>query len=71
MTPQIYIVAQTHTQHQIYEFLDDVGAFDWTTDAESGAEELTEFGARLCYMSFDDKLNPNLTTQPGGSDNDH
>lgn len=22
MTPQIYIVAQTHTQHQIYEFLD-------------------------------------------------
>jgi thymidylate synthase (FAD) len=67
MTPQIYIVAQTHTQHQIYQFLDDAGAPGWGTDAMTDAETLTEFGARLCYMSFDDKLNPNLTARPAKS----
>lgn len=71
MTPQIYIVAQTHTQHQIHEFLDDAGAPGWTTDAETAAEELTEFGARLCYMSFDDKLNPNLTARPAKSNEEY
>ena len=71
MTPQIYIVAQTHTQHQIYQFLDDAGAPGWDTDAMTDAETLTEFGARLCYMSFDDKLNPNLTARPAKSNEEY
>lgn len=71
MTPQIYIVAQTHTQHQIYQFLDDAGAPGWGTDAMTDAETLTEFGARLCYMSFDDKLNPNLTARPAKSNEEY
>lgn len=71
MTPQIYIVAQTHTQHQIYKFLADAGAPGWGTDAMTDAETLTEFGARLCYMSFDDKLNPNLTARPAKSNEEY
>lgn len=37
------------------------GIEDWATDAQTDGEALVEIMGRLCYKSFDVKLNPNLT----------
>lgn len=71
MDPKVYIVSATHIEDGMGQFLNDIGAHEWGTDAASDAEELTEFAARLCYMSFDNSLNANLTSRPAKSNEEY
>lgn len=65
--PSIFLIAETklandpYTDHGVRHFLHHIGAPDWDTDAPSDAEKLTEIAGKTCYMSFDKKLNKNLT----------
>lgn len=42
-------------------FLEFIGAPEWHTNTESDNEELAEVMGRLCYKSFKEGLNPNVT----------
>ena len=58
----VYLVAETHMRrNEMQQFLNDIGAKDWKTDARCDASELIEVAGRLCYKSFGTELNPNLT----------
>ena len=60
--PSIFHIAQTTLDHKgLQDYLNALGVPDWTTDAESDEEELIEVCGKLCYRSFDVKLNENLT----------
>ena len=59
---QIYKVAETRIcTSGLSDFLSSIGTPEWTTDAASSTEKLIEVAGKLCYMSFDTKLNKNLT----------
>ncbi len=61
-TPRVHLLASTEMdQEGLQEYLDDIGAPEWETDATSGAETLTEVAGRSCYRSFGTDLNPNVT----------
>ncbi len=59
--PRVFLIAQTEMTPGQHQFLDHIGAPTWNTDAPSDAERLTEIAGKTCYMSFDKKLNKNLT----------
>jgi thymidylate synthase (FAD) len=59
--PRTYLLAATKIEEEFQDFLADVGAPNWTTDAASDAEVLVEAAGRLCYKSFEVGLNPNVT----------
>lgn len=59
--PKVFLIARTEMTPDQHQFLDHIGAFHWDTDAPSDAERLTEIAGKTCYMSFDKKLNKNLT----------
>jgi thymidylate synthase (FAD) len=62
VTPSCHIVGSTQVNAEGFAaMLDEIGVPEWTTDAESGTELLIESAGKLCYMSFDTKLNENLT----------
>ncbi len=62
VTPAVYHVGSTQChQAVIDQYLKDVGAEGWTTDAPSDAENLIEVGGRMCYRSFREGLNANVT----------
>jgi len=51
--PKVYLVGETKIiEEGLAEYLKDVGAPEWATDAPSDAEELCEVMGRLCYKSF-------------------
>ncbi len=54
-------------QNNVLQMLDHLGAPEWTTDAPSDAEALTEIAGRLCYKSFSVGLNPNITRVRSGN----
>jgi len=67
--PRIFHVGQTSADETgIAEYLKYIAAPDWKTDAATGAEKVVEVMGRTCYMSFDKKLNPNLTRVREGSE---
>lgn len=67
--PRVYHVAQTEADEVgLQQYLADIGVPDWKTDAATGAEKLIEVMGRTCYMSFDKKLNANLTRVREGSE---
>ena len=60
--PRVYLIAEPCIlRDQLTEFLEDIGAPEWRTDASSDAEELSEVMGRICYRSFAPDLNPNVT----------
>jgi thymidylate synthase (FAD) len=59
--PKVFLIAETQMTGMEHPFLSHVGATGWNTDAPSDAEKLTEIAGKTCYMSFDKKLNKNLT----------
>lgn len=62
VTPSVFHIARTHTiEKGINDYLDHIGAGDWSTDAKSQAELLVEIAGRRCYKSFGTGLNPNIT----------
>lgn len=68
--PKIYVVAMTRMrrtrdpEHQgipaLSDYLEEIGAPSWTTDASSDGDMLTEIGGRLCYRSWAPGLNANV-----------
>lgn len=72
--PRAILIAQTEIAHTVPEefqnmevahgleaFLEAVGAEGWSTDAESGVQQLIEVAGKTCYRSFNTDVNPNLT----------
>ena len=60
--PAVYRIAETAlNEAQFNLFLEHVGAPGWTTNAATDSELLIEAAGKLCYQSFDVRLNPNLT----------
>jgi thymidylate synthase (FAD) len=67
--PRIFMLASTKMEDGVDAFLKDLGAPDWTTDAEGAGSELAEIAGRLCYKSFGTGLNPNVTRVRKGNQN--
>jgi thymidylate synthase (FAD) len=66
--PKVFHVGQTEADEAgIQAYLDYIGAPEWRTDAPTGAEKVIEVMGRTCYMSFNKRLNPNLTRIREGS----
>ena len=62
ITPKIYHVSATQAlDGPLQDYLEDIGAGDFTTDAPSDAEKLPEVAGRHCYRSFKPGLNANVT----------
>ena len=60
--PEIFILTQTKiVQEGLDDYLEFIGASDWTTDAPSDVEAVPEIYGRICYRSFKAGLNPNVT----------
>lgn len=67
--PKIFFIGETKVRHgEVQNLLEHLGVPDWTSDAASDGELLTEIYGRGCYMSFasetvnPSEVNPNLTT---------
>ena len=61
-SPKVFRIAETEINyHELADALQEIGAPDWQVNAPSAAEVLTEFAGKSCYMSFNTKLNNNLT----------
>lgn len=60
--PRIYHLASTAIRKEgLQDYLDDIGAPEWETNAPSDGELLMEVAGKGCYRSFKADLNPNLT----------
>ena len=60
--PKVFLLGETQAnQDGINQLLEHLGVPDWSSDAESSAELLTEIYGRSCYRSFGTTLNPNVT----------
>lgn len=67
--PRAIMLAETATIGSgIQEYLNELGIPDWETDAESGAEELSEVAGRSCYLSYGTDLNPNVNRVREGNE---
>lgn len=68
INPSVHVIGETRAlEDGLATALAVLGAPDWTTDAKTDTEKLTEFGGRLCYMSFNETLNPNVTRTRQGN----
>lgn len=73
VTPKVYLLAATTMNVDLggkgyYDFLKEIGAEDWDTDAANDASELLEVAGRFCYKSFGTGLNPNVTKVREGNE---
>lgn len=60
--PKVFLVGETRViEDGLKAYLEHVGAPNWSTDAVSDSEKLSEVMGRLCYRSFEPGLNPNVT----------
>jgi thymidylate synthase (FAD) len=67
--PSVHLIGETKVVDEgMQQALAVLGAHGWNTNAKSGSEKLIEFGGRLCYMSFNEKLNPNVTRTREGNE---
>lgn len=72
VTPKVIIIGDTRIDQQgLHAMLDEIGVPEWTSDGESDSEVIVETAGKLCYMSFDTKLNENLTKTGGRSNFDY
>ena len=64
--PQVFLIGEsTVNKEGLSAFLSHLGAPEWTSDAPTDIELLTEVYGRACYKSFGTELNPNLTRVRG------
>lgn len=69
VNPKVFMVAETKiNQEGLEDYLAEVNAMGWHTDAKSDSEKLTEFMGRLCYRSFKPGLNANVTKVREGNE---
>lgn len=60
--PRVFLVGETRVVEEgLRDYLEHVGAPEWSTDAPSDSERLCEVYGRLCYRSFGPGLNPNVS----------
>ena len=60
--PLAFLIAETKVNHAAIDHaLLHLGVDGWASDGDTDADVLTEFAGKSCYMSFDKKLNQNLT----------
>ncbi len=58
----MFLLGETQTnQEGVSALMEHLGVPEWTSDAGTSAELLTEIYGRSCYRSFGTDLNPNLT----------
>ena len=70
VTPRVFVIGESVAiQEGLDGMLECLGVPDWTADAASDTEKLSEIAGKLCYMSFDTDLNANLTRT--GTRNNH
>lgn len=66
--PKVFLVGETRIiEDGLKDYLEHAGVPDWSTDAPSDSERLSEVMGRLCYRSFEPGLNPNVTKVREGS----
>ena len=65
MIPDVKLIARPQIDWDaIYLYLESVGGADWADqrdDDTSSGQNLTEFAGRMCYRSWKEGLNPNVT----------
>lgn len=62
VVPKAFLIAETKVRALgIEDALAHLGVHNWKTDAANDAALLVEFAGKSCYMSFDTRLNQNLT----------
>lgn len=69
--PKVFLIGVsglTSNEKGLSDYLAAVGAPDWKTDAQTGAEKIPEVMGRLCYRSWAPGLNPNVTRVREGND---
>lgn len=60
--PKVFVIGETKlVEEGMSEYLEFVGASDWSTDANSDVEALPEIYGRICYRSWKPGLNANVT----------
>lgn len=70
--PQVFIIGDTNVDEEgMQGALAAMGVPEWETDAVADAEKLMEFAGKSCYLSFDTKLNKNLTKTGGRNNHDY
>lgn len=62
VTPKAFVIGETKIDQDGFQaMLNEIGVPEWHSDGESDTEVVVEAAGKLCYMSFDTKLNKNLT----------
>lgn len=60
--PKVFLIGESRANREgLQALLDHLGAPDWTSDASTDMELITEVFGRACYRSFGTELNPNIT----------
>ena len=66
--PKVFLIGESQVNREgLQDFLDHMGVSEWTSDAPTDAELLTEVYGRSCYKSFGTELNPNITRVRGSN----
>ena len=66
--PKVFVVARTKVEEDynvfsdggLNEYLEEIQASDWISNAVDDVDKLIEIGGRLCYKSFKPGLNKNV-----------
>ena len=67
--PKVFLIGEsTVNRDGLNALLGHLGVPDWTSDAKTDIELLTEVYGRSCYKSFGTDLNPNITRVRGSND---
>ena len=67
--PSVKLVAKTTVDEAVVqEYLKEIGALTFSSEAQSSIEELVELSGRACYKSFEPGLNPNVTRTRKGNE---
>lgn len=60
--PKVFLIGETRVVEEgLRAFLEHIGVPDWQSDAPTDSEKVIEVMGRLCYLSFEPGLNPNVT----------
>ena len=67
--PQVFLIGEyTVNKEGLSAFLTHLGAPEWSSNASTDIELLTEVYGRACYKSFGTELNPNITRVRGSNE---
>lgn len=62
ISPKVFLIGESCIdQGGMSAYLDHIGVPEWTSDAPTHAEKISEFYGRLCYRSWRPGMNANVT----------